>query len=111
MTRSARWTKLHAGRSCTTPPLAYTASIKRSRRRATSREHPDARSKVEVWRVAYDSERPHSSLDYLTPVEFVSLSSWAAACSVRPALEVLAGALARRLRIQNLYRFPLQPSD
>ena len=44
-------------------------------------------------------------------MEFVSLSSWAAACSVRPALEVLAGALARRLRIQNLYRFPLQPSD
>jgi len=30
----------------------------------------DARRKIEAWRHHYNSERPHSSLDYLTPKEF-----------------------------------------
>jgi putative transposase len=30
----------------------------------------DAREKVERWRIEYNQERPHSSLGYLTPVEF-----------------------------------------
>jgi putative transposase len=32
----------------------------------------DARSKIEVWRKAYNSERPHSALNYRTPDEFIS---------------------------------------
>lgn len=30
----------------------------------------DARRKIESWRKEYNEERPHSSLDYLTPKEF-----------------------------------------
>ncbi len=30
----------------------------------------DARSRIEQWRVEYNSERPHSSLDYRTPEEY-----------------------------------------
>ena len=30
----------------------------------------DARRKVETWRQDYNQQRPHSSLDYLTPAEF-----------------------------------------
>ena len=32
----------------------------------------DARQKIEGWREEYNQERPHSSLGYLTPVEFAS---------------------------------------
>lgn len=32
----------------------------------------DARQKIESWREEYNQERPHSSLGYLTPVEFAS---------------------------------------
>src|SRR5258706_13750627 len=31
----------------------------------------DAYSKIEAWRTAYNSERPHSALGYRTPDEFV----------------------------------------
>ncbi len=30
----------------------------------------DARRKVEIWRLDYNQQRPHSSLDYLPPAEF-----------------------------------------
>jgi len=32
----------------------------------------DARRKIEQWRIAYNRERPHSSLGYLTPEEFAA---------------------------------------
>ncbi len=31
----------------------------------------DARTKIEAWRRSYNSERPHSALDYRTPEEFI----------------------------------------
>jgi putative transposase len=39
----------------------------------TSLEH--ARKDIEDWRVDYNTERPHSSLDYLTPEEFLRKES------------------------------------
>lgn len=33
---------------------------------------PDARETIEAWRIDYNCERPHSSLGYLTPVEFAA---------------------------------------
>jgi len=35
----------------------------------TSLEH--ARKQIEAWRIDYNTERPHSSLEYLTPEEFL----------------------------------------
>lgn len=35
----------------------------------------DARAKIESWRQQYNSERPHSSLDYRTPQEFAKACS------------------------------------
>jgi putative transposase len=35
----------------------------------------DARRKIEQWRIAYNQQRPHSSLDYLTPHEFAARHS------------------------------------
>ena len=32
----------------------------------------DARRKIEAWRVAYNTERPHSSLGYRSPAEFIT---------------------------------------
>lgn len=32
----------------------------------------DARDKIETWRVQYNSERPHSALDYRTPEEYIN---------------------------------------
>jgi hypothetical protein len=58
----------------------------------------DAREKIEAWRIEYNTERPHSSLGYLTPEEFVAsirtpqLSS-AATGIAWPAQRMLAGAL------------------
>jgi putative transposase len=34
------------------------------------RSLPDARHTIEVWRQDYNHARPHSALDYLTPVEY-----------------------------------------
>jgi putative transposase len=35
----------------------------------------DAKEKIETWRTEYNSERPHSSLDYRTPEEFAKTLS------------------------------------
>ena len=35
----------------------------------------DAKDKIERWRVEYNDERPHSSLDYRTPAEFAKTCS------------------------------------
>jgi putative transposase len=35
----------------------------------------DAKEKIERWRVEYNGERPHSSLDYRTPAEFAKTCS------------------------------------
>jgi len=32
----------------------------------------DAKQKIEAWRIQYNSERPHSALDYQTPEEFIN---------------------------------------
>ncbi len=53
----------------------------------------EARAKIEAWRIEYNAERPHSSLSYLSPEQFVSQQrSAAAARSAWPAEEMLAGA-------------------
>jgi putative transposase len=58
----------------------------------------DARRKIERWRVAYNRERPHSSLGYLTPHEFATralqpIRSAADACTAWPVKRRLAGAV------------------
>ena len=35
----------------------------------------DARDKIELWRLSYNQERPHSSLGYLTPQSFAARAS------------------------------------
>ena len=41
----------------------------------------DAKEKIEAWRASYNSERPHSALDYRTPNEFISQLQGSAAVS------------------------------
>ena len=57
----------------------------------------DARRKIEQWRIAYNRERPHSSLGNLTPEEFAALAkeppSATLARTTGPAQERLASAL------------------
>jgi putative transposase len=36
----------------------------------------DAREKIEAWRLDYNNERPHSSLDDRTPAEFATAQRW-----------------------------------
>jgi putative transposase len=59
----------------------------------------DARVKIESWRIAYNRERPHSSLGNLTPEEFAAAAkpqeSSVAARTARPAQELLAVAVQR----------------
>ena len=57
----------------------------------------DARTKIEQWRIEYNRERPHSSLDYLTPEEFAAKNqgSSAIARTAWPADQELAGAVQR----------------
>lgn len=43
----------------------------------------DARRKIGAWREEYNHERPHSSLEYLTPVEFRSRALACAAAAVK----------------------------
>jgi putative transposase len=56
-----------------------------------------ARRTIEHWRDGYNSERPHSSLGYLSPQEFASsnrsIRSEPATRTARPAKTMLAGAL------------------
>ncbi len=55
------------------------------------RDLADAREKIETWRLLYNRQRPHQSLGYLTPAEFVTkwessrLRSGTAAGSAWPA--------------------------
>lgn len=56
----------------------------------------DAREKIEAWRIAYNTQRPHSSLNYLTPEEFTRLRQQWSASTARtawPANQLLAGAV------------------
>jgi putative transposase len=57
----------------------------------------DARRKIELWRLQYNRERPHSSLGYLAPEEFAArnrqLRSEATARTAWPAHHLLAGAV------------------
>ena len=58
----------------------------------------DARAKIEAWRIAYNTERPHSSLGYRTPEEFVDAlrvvnRARTVAGTAWPANPTLAGAL------------------
>src|ERR1700722_681604 len=58
----------------------------------------DARRKIEQWRIAYNRERPHSSLGNLTPEEFAAknqMSSAGARTAWPAAGGTLAGALQR----------------
>jgi putative transposase len=60
----------------------------------------DARRKIECWRIAYNRERPHSSLGNLTPEEFAAknqMSSAAARTAWPAANQELAGAVQRAL--------------
>ena len=56
----------------------------------------DARHKIETWRIQYNRERPHSSLDNLTPEEFaahvVDQGGSVLARTARPAQRQLATA-------------------
>jgi len=59
----------------------------------------DARRKIEQWRIHYNRERPHSSLGYLPPEEFVGLArqlrSEPTARTAWPAQGMLASAVQR----------------
>jgi len=56
-------------------PNAYIESFNRKFRDECLNEHrfvtkAQARRAIEAWRIEYNTERPHSSLGYLTPREF-----------------------------------------
>ena len=82
---------------------AYIESFNARLREECFNEHvflslDDARSKIESWRIAYNRERPHSSLGNLTPEEFAAKHqrSSAVARTAWPAIDQeLAGALQR----------------
>jgi putative transposase len=70
----------------------------------------EARRKIEAWRVEYNSERPHSSLDYRTPEEFARLA--AAVPQGRPfAVDILdtAGCSGRQGNPAGSLRSALTP--
>jgi putative transposase len=79
---------------------AYIESFNARLREECFNEHvflslDDARNKIECWRIAYNRERPHSSLGNLTPEEFAAKHqrSSAIASTAWPAPEQeLAGA-------------------
>ena len=81
---------------------AYIESFNARLREECFNEHvflslDDARSKIEIWRIAYNRERPHSSLGNLTPEEFAAKNqmSSAIARTAWPANPMLAGAVQR----------------
>jgi putative transposase len=82
---------------------AYIESFNARLREECFNEHvflslDDARSKIERWRIAYNCERPHSSLGNLTPQEFATknqMSSAAARTAWPAADQELAGAVQR----------------
>ncbi|MCP4602777.1 MAG: transposase [Proteobacteria bacterium] len=39
----------------------------------------DARQTIEEWRIDYNTQRPHSSLGYLTPIEYARKGDYRAA--------------------------------
>ena len=52
----------------------------------------DARRTIEAWRIDYNSLRPHSSLDYLTPEEFAAnAAAWPASPPTPVAPTIPAG--------------------
>lgn len=58
----------------------------------------DARVKIEAWRLGYNTERPHSSLGYVSPEQFLaaienSQSSSAAACTAGPPNQTASAAV------------------
>jgi putative transposase len=78
---------------------AYIESFNARLREECFNEHlflslDDARTKIEHWRIAYNRERPHSTLGNLTPDEFAATAkpqgNSAAARTARPAQEMLA---------------------
>ena len=59
------------------PIQSYVESFNARLREECFNEHvflslDDARRKIECWRIAYNRERPHSSLGNLTPEEFAA---------------------------------------
>jgi hypothetical protein len=80
---------------------AYIESFNARLREECFNEHvflslDDARGKIERWRIAYNRERPHSSLGNLTPQEFAAkheMSSAAARTAGPAANQELAGAV------------------
>jgi putative transposase len=63
--------------------------------------HPDhARAMSRLWRRYYNQERPHSSLDYVTPDEF------AAQCRIRKEEKEASGALPPNPQDLSLYAPP-----
>lgn len=80
---------------------AYIESFNARLREECFNEHvflslDDARGKIERWRIAYNRERPHSSLGNLTPAEFAAkheMSSAAARTAGPAANQELAGAV------------------
>jgi len=64
---------------------------------------PDARRKIAAWRIDYNTNRPHSSLDYRTPAEFAQQAASPSALSYNAcpdspqgqALRAPAAALTR----------------
>jgi putative transposase len=81
---------------------AYIESFNARLREECLNEHvfvslADARVKIECWRLAYNRERPHSSLGNLTPEEFAAavqpLGSSTPARTARPAQELPAVAV------------------
>lgn len=76
----------------------------------------DARRTIEQWRRRYNSERPHSSLGYLSPEEFASgnkpIRSEPAARTAWPAKAMLAGALhGATVSNSDSHSFSSQPQN
>jgi len=81
---------------------AYIESFNARLREECFNEHvflslDDARSKIEIWRIAYNRERPHSSLGNLTPEEFAAKNQMSSAIA-RTAWPAADQELARAVQ-------------